>query len=62
MSERFSDRHGYRGSEQEITVSEDAPVDLRFAIPLTAQDSVGGWGSVLDLAPAGCRLRYKVKN
>ena len=38
MPERFSDRHGYRGTEQEITVREDAPDSLRFAIPLIAQD------------------------
>lgn len=36
--ERFSDRHGYRGAEPEITVREDAPDGLRFAIPLIAQD------------------------
>jgi hypothetical protein len=39
MSKRFSNRHGYRGSEQEITVREDAPEGLRFAIPLIAQDA-----------------------
>ena len=39
MPERFSDRHGYRGTEQEITVREDAPEGLRFAIPLIAQDA-----------------------
>jgi hypothetical protein len=37
MSEQFSERHGYRGDEQEITVREDAPQDLRFAIPLIAK-------------------------
>ena len=39
MSERFSDRHGYRGAEQELTVREDAPEGLRFAIPLIAQEA-----------------------
>jgi AbiJ N-terminal domain 4 len=39
MPERFSHRHGYRGPEQDITVREDAPEDLRFAIPLIAQDA-----------------------
>jgi len=39
MAERFSDRHGYRGQEQEIVVREDAPEGLRFAIPLIAQDA-----------------------
>ena len=37
--ERFSYRHGYRGTEQEIAVREDAPEGLRFAIPLIAQDA-----------------------
>ncbi len=36
MAERFSDRHGYHGAQQEITVREDAPEGLRFAIPLIA--------------------------
>jgi hypothetical protein len=39
MPERFSDRHGYRGTEQEITIREDAPEGLRFAIPLIAQSA-----------------------
>jgi hypothetical protein len=38
MPDRFSDRHGYRGTEQEIAVREDAPEGVRFAIPLIAQD------------------------
>lgn len=39
MPDRFSDRHGYHGPEQEITVRDDAPEGLRFAIPLIAQDA-----------------------
>ena len=39
MAARFSDRHGYHADEREITVREDAPEDLRFAIPLIAQDA-----------------------
>ncbi len=39
MPERFSDRHGYRGTNQEINIREDAPECLRFAIPLIAQDT-----------------------
>lgn len=38
MSERFSDRHGHHGAEREITVRDDAPDDLRFAILMIAQD------------------------
>lgn len=47
MPGRFSDRHGYRPEEQDITVREDAPDDLRFAIPLIAQDA--------DMAPSSMR-------
>ena len=39
MAERFSDRHCYQSDEQDITIREDAPEDLRFAIPLLAQDA-----------------------
>jgi AbiJ N-terminal domain 4 len=39
VPKRFSERHGHRGAEQEITVREDAPQGLRFAIPLIAQDA-----------------------
>ena len=38
MPERFSDRHGYRRTEQEITIREDAPDNLRFATLLIGQD------------------------
>ncbi len=37
MAERFSDRHGYRPSAAKITVREDAPAELRGAIPLIAE-------------------------
>ena len=39
VPERFSDRLGYRGAEQEITIREDAPEGLRFAVPLIGQDA-----------------------
>jgi hypothetical protein len=32
MSRSFSDRHGYRAQDAEITVREDAPDDLRYAV------------------------------
>lgn len=32
MSRYFSDRHGYGGAEPEITIREDAPPALRFAV------------------------------
>jgi hypothetical protein len=47
MAERFSDRHGYRGKTQEISVREDAPENLRYAIPLIAQD--------IGMAPSAIR-------
>lgn len=37
MPETFSDRHRYKGADAEITVREDAPEGLRYAIPLIAQ-------------------------
>lgn len=40
MIERFSDRYGYQPPAAEICVREDAPADLRNAIPLIAS-SVG---------------------
>ena len=39
MTDRYSDRHGYHADERDITIREDAPEDLRFAIPLIAQDA-----------------------
>ena len=39
MAERFSDREGYRPSTAKITVREDAPSDLRSAIPLIAEQA-----------------------
>ncbi len=37
MTERFSDRQGYRPTAKKITVREDAPSELRDAIPLIAE-------------------------
>ena len=39
MTERFSDRQGYRPSAAPITVREDAPSSLRGAIPLIAGEA-----------------------
>ena len=38
MADRFSDRHGCRETGAEITVQEDAPENLRYAIPLIGRD------------------------
>ena len=38
MGTRFSARHGYHEPEQDISVREDAPEDLRHAIPQIAED------------------------
>jgi len=39
MSRWFSDRHGYAEDVPEITVREDAPDDLRYALPLIAKSA-----------------------
>jgi hypothetical protein len=39
MSRRFSDRQGYAPEDAEITVREDAPDDLRFALPQIAMST-----------------------
>ena len=39
MTERFSDRQGYRPSAAPVTVREDAPSGLRGAIPLIAEEA-----------------------
>lgn len=39
MTERFSDRQGYGPTAAQITVREDAPSELRDAIPLIAEDA-----------------------
>ncbi len=38
MADRFSDRHGYRGAVAEITVHENAPDNLRYAVPSIGED------------------------
>ena len=44
MPRRFSDRQGYRPSAVPITIREDAPSDLRAAIPFLAEEA-GMWPS-----------------
>ena len=39
MVELFSDRHGYQAPDAEITVREDAPENLRYAIPRIADNA-----------------------
>ena len=39
MTERFSDRQGYRPSAAQIAIREDAPSSLRGAIPLIASEA-----------------------
>ena len=39
MAERFSERQGYRPTAVKITVREDAPSNLRGAIPLIAEEA-----------------------
>jgi len=62
MQGRFSDRHGYRGTEQEIAVREDAPEGLRFAIPLIAQDAGMSPGTMRRLICAVLLVRPDPSN
>ena len=39
MSERFSERYGYKAEDVEIVIREDAPEDLRFAVAQIARDA-----------------------
>ena len=39
MSQSFSERHGYRQRDAEITVREDAPEDLRYAVAEIARQA-----------------------
>ena len=39
MAQRFSDRYGYQAPQARIVVREDAPSELRNAIPLIARDA-----------------------
>lgn len=39
MAENFSDRYGYRGADAEITIREDAPESLRFAVLAIAKEA-----------------------
>lgn len=55
MTERFSDRQGYRPSAAPITVREDAPSGLRDAIPMIAE-GVGMIPSVMRRVICGVLL------
>ena len=53
MPETFSDRQGYRANDVEIIVREDAPDNLRYAIPQIAK----GLGmSFTDIREIVCRI------
>lgn len=49
----FSTRHGYAAPDREITIREDAPEDLRFAVPQIARD-LGIWPS--DMRDIVCQV------
>jgi hypothetical protein len=55
MSTRFSQRHGYRGTEPEITIREDAPENLRFAV---AQIAVDAGMHPSDIRQVVCRVLF----
>lgn len=62
MEGRFSDRHGYRGADKEITVREDAPEGLRFAISLIAQDAGLSPGAMRGVICANLLVRPDPSN
>ena len=46
MSRNFSQRHGYGTADAEITVREDAPDDLRYAVAEMARTAGMGPTSI----------------
>ncbi len=53
MSTSFSRRHGYAADDVEITVREDAPDDLRYAVAEMARTAGMRPGSIRSIA---CRV------
>lgn len=49
MSQNFSDRYGFRPAEPEITIREDAPDDLRFAVAQIAVNAGMGPSRIRDV-------------
>ncbi|WP_027053670.1 AbiJ-NTD4 domain-containing protein [Mesorhizobium erdmanii] len=49
MSQNFSDRFGFKPAEPEITIREDAPDDLRFAIAQIAVNAGMGPSDIRDV-------------
>lgn len=59
MSRRFSDRHGYTANEPEITVREDAPADLRYAVPQIAKAAGMSTKAIRDVV---CQVLFVAPN
>lgn len=55
MDKRFSQRHGYRAPDRDITIREDAPESLRFAVAQIAIDA--GWAPS-DLREVICKVLF----
>lgn len=55
MPTRFSQRHGYRGAEPEITIREDAPESLRFAV---AQIGIDAGMHPSDIRSVVCKVLF----
>ncbi|TIR17114.1 MAG: hypothetical protein E5X33_27110 [Mesorhizobium sp.] len=52
MSPNFSDRYGFKRAEPEITIREDAPDDLRFAVAQIAVNAGMGPSRIRDVVSA----------
>ena len=53
MAENFSDRYGYRRADAEITIREDAPDGLRFAVLAIAKKAGLGPTSMREIILPG---------
>lgn len=62
MSERFSEREGLRPSDVEITVRDDAPADLRYAIPAIAIEVGFSYSNIREVICHTLRIRPNPSN
>lgn len=59
MTGSFSDRHGYRGADAEITAREEAPDGLRFAVLAIGKEAGLGAKAMREVA---CRVLREPPN
>ncbi|WP_095203526.1 AbiJ-NTD4 domain-containing protein [Mesorhizobium carmichaelinearum] len=59
MNEPFSERHGYSGPDAEITIREDAPENLRFAVVQIGYGAGKGWKWIREVV---CGVLFEMPN